>query len=74
MNNGNSKTIGLHLLEKTQILSQNNAITTEERIQITKCIQEGMKSGTFESLESFLWSILSKTSLPNVVECMLIML
>lgn len=74
MNNGNNKKTGLLLLQKTQVLSQNNAITAEERIQITNCIQEGMKVGTFKKLESLLWDVMTTTSLPNVVESMIVMI
>lgn len=72
MDNGkNPKKVGMVLLKQTQILSQNGAITTEERTTIASCIKEGMVTGTFERLKDMLFEILETTKLPEIVEEMI---
>ena len=72
MNNSkNKKKLGVELLQQTQILSQNNAITVAERNAIASAIKDGMASGTFEVLEKVLMGVLETTTLPEVVEEML---
>lgn len=73
MNNGikNNKKIGVKLLSLTQVLYQNNAITTEQKDSIASFIQEGMKIGTFDKLKILLFDILETTPLPMVVEDMI---
>ena len=72
MNNGNNKKLGMYFLQQTQVLSQNNAISMEERLLISSCIQEGMRTGNFERLTAALFEILETTTLPEVVEGMLL--
>ena len=72
MNNRHNKKLGMELLQKTQILSQNNAITTNERIAIASSISEGMATGTFNGLKNVLFEILQTTTLPEVVEEMIL--
>lgn len=73
MSNGkNPKKLGLTLLQKTQVLSQNNAISTQERASIAFYIREGMATGNFENLKCTLFEILETTKLPEIVEEMII--
>ena len=72
MNNRQNKKLGMELLQKTQILSQNNAITTNERVAIASSISEGMTTGTFSRLKDILFEILPTTTLPEVVEEMIL--
>lgn len=71
-NSNNNKKIGMALLRQTQILSQNNAITPDERTVIASCIQEGMATGTYNRLKEVLFEVLATTALPEVVEEMLL--
>lgn len=74
MNNGlnNPKKVGLWLLQQTQILSQNNAISTGDRIAIASYIKEGMATRNFEKLQDKLIEVLDRTTLPEIVEEMII--
>ena len=72
MNNGSKKKVGLKLLQQTQVLSQNAGITTEERNAIVAHIRAGMATGNFEKLKNKLFDILEKTTLPEVVEEMIL--
>ena len=72
MNSRQNKKLGMELLQKTQILSQNNAITTKERIAIASSISEGMATGTFGGLKILLLEILATTDLPEIVEEMIL--
>ncbi len=71
MNSGNNKKIGMQLLRQTQVLSQNNAISTEERVVITSCIREGITTGNFDGLKDKLFEVWETTTLPEIVEEML---
>ena len=69
--NNNTKSIGLDLLKKLQVLYQNRAITTSERIEVSNLIKEGMASGTFCKLNLKLFELQDTTTLPLVVDEMI---
>ena len=74
MNNGSKKKVGLKLLQQTQVLSQNAGITTEDRKVIADHIKAGMTTGTFEMLKNKLFNVLENTSLPEIVEEMIMLI
>lgn len=72
MNNGNNpKLVGMELLKRVQILYQNEAISTEEKNNITFCIKEGMTSGTFYKLNQQLLELIDHPQISNMAKEML---
>lgn len=69
--NNNPKRTGLDLLKKIQVLYQNDAISRDEKNQMSILAKEGMTTGTFHKLNQKLFDVYETTTLPHIVDEMI---